>query len=88
MIQQSDFFCLGRRGAWVRACNATLGLELLAVTTLGSMCLPGLTAQTVSSARAPKLTHPAIVLKDEAGQSVLETGKAISTRQPAADAEA
>jgi hypothetical protein len=28
-----------------------------------------------------KLAHPAVVLKDEAGRNVLETGKPISTRQ-------
>jgi hypothetical protein len=81
VVQPNILVCLGGHGMWVRVCHAILGFELLVVAALGQMPLPNATAQTVSPSRIPKLTHPAIVLKDEAGQSVLKTGKPISTRQ-------
>lgn len=37
--------------------------------------------QSNSRATGPKLAHPPLILKDEAGRNVLETGKPISSRQ-------
>ena len=78
---QSISVCLGRRGVWVRVRQTIVGFELLVVAALGQMSLPNAMAQILSPARIPKLTHRAIVLRDEAGQSVLKTGKPISARQ-------
>ena len=54
---------------------------LLSAVALGQN--PGIGANTPDTARAkaPKLAHPQIVLKDEAGKNVLTSGKPISTRQ-------
>ena len=59
-------------------------LALLAVA--GSALLaagraPLVTADAAPPAEPPRITHPALVLKDTAGRNVLETGQPISTRQ-------
>ena len=64
--------CIGRYIWW----------GMLAVGLLAG----GATAQApsmpeASKAALPKMPHPAIILKDDAGRNVLETGKPISTRQ-------
>ncbi len=53
--------------------RAAMGLGLLCVV------LPGQEANRGSSP-APRLAHPPVILKDEAGRNVLESGKPISTR--------
>lgn len=57
-----------------------LGLALL-VTTAVYAQQSSTPAQTVAPAALPKLAHPPVTLKDEAGRNVLETGQPISTRQ-------
>ncbi len=60
-----------RRMPWLF--RAAMGLGLLCVV------LPGQEANRGSSP-APRLAHPPVILKDEAGRNVLESGKPISTR--------
>jgi hypothetical protein len=60
---------------------ALAGIALIGVPSFGQdsgVAVPGV---GVPKAAGMKLAHPAIVLKDENGQSVLATGKPISTRQ-------
>ncbi len=76
---------VGKRYAGLfRAFEPLMYLALIIVLCAGS---PGQNetggAVTAGAARAkaPRLAHPQIVLKDEAGKNVLITGKPISTRQ-------
>lgn len=66
-----------------------IGSVLLLPVCLLSTALaqaPGTSGGTTPIASpAPRLPHPAIVLKDEAGQNVLRTGQPISTRKSCGD---
>jgi hypothetical protein len=81
MAQQSGSIRLARRGMWMGVCRGILGFELLLSTVIGQVQPPSSPGQFSSPRGVPKLTHPAIILKDEAGRNVLKTGKPISTRQ-------
>lgn len=68
----------------VKACSISLalaGTALLCAAALGQDSTPGANGPGSGNAKVVKLAHPPIVLKDEYGQSVLATGKPISTRQ-------
>ncbi|MFZ0734864.1 MAG: hypothetical protein WAM79_21290 [Candidatus Sulfotelmatobacter sp.] len=58
-----------------------VGMALLCASASGQNSSPGGDGPDSGNAKALKLAHPPIVLKDETGQSVLVTGKPISTRQ-------
>ncbi len=58
-----------------------VGMALLCASASGQNSSPGGNGPDSGNAKALKLAHPPIVLKDETGQSVLVTGKPISTRQ-------
>ncbi|MGB7847732.1 MAG: hypothetical protein WBL63_19125 [Candidatus Acidiferrum sp.] len=57
------------------------GIALAVAVAAGRPQQPGTAEQSSSHAGTPKLAHPALVLKDDGGRNVLETGKPISTRQ-------
>lgn len=54
---------------------------LLAVVMFGQNSEIAVSTPMAARDKALKLAHPSLVLKDEAGQNVLKTGKPISTRQ-------
>ena len=56
-------------------------LVLLSTIAVGQNASAVPSAQAAGQPKALKLAHPLVVLKDEAGQNVLKTGKPISTRQ-------
>jgi len=60
---------------------ALAGIALLCATAIEQNSIPATNGSDAGNAKALKLAHPPVVLKDEAGQSVLVTGKPISTRQ-------
>ena len=68
-----------RTGNWLRL------LCIAALTLLSVSSVPAQTQQPGQALNSPapaaKLSHPAIVLKDDSGRNVLETGKPVSTRQ-------
>lgn len=76
-------FRFGRRQR-AFACWAVVGLGLLLGAAMGQapQASPGISD---SSNRPTKLAHPALVLKDEDGRNVLDTGKPISTRHTCGD---
>jgi hypothetical protein len=76
LIEAPRLIHLGRKGKCASVCGV-LFFEIL----LGAATAQAPPRQDPSSAGTPKMTHPSIVLKDETGQSVLKTGKPISTRQ-------
>ena len=49
--------------------------------SLGLVLLMAASPAQQPAAQGPRLAHPAIVLKDDAGRNVLESGKAVSTRR-------
>jgi len=71
----------GATGLGRRACPLILGLGLLLGTALGQVDATTTAAESPSGKGVTKLAHPAILLKDDTGQSVLKTGKPISTRR-------
>jgi hypothetical protein len=75
MNDQRLFF--GWIGRQVRLCHGLLIFAILLSTAAAQVSAH----KEAASAGARKMTHPSIILKDEAGQNVLKTGKPISTRQ-------
>jgi hypothetical protein len=65
----------GSKGPWRAGFRAAMGLALL----LGS--LPAEEPAGRDSSAPPRLAHPAVILKDEAGRNVLDSGKPVSTRR-------
>ncbi len=63
------------------ASSVIVGFVLLSTVSLGQGTGAPTNAPEASHAAPLKLAHPRVVLKDEAGQNVLTTGKPISTRQ-------
>lgn len=79
------WWCFGPGGqGWRVACCAPAVLGILIGVAVGQppQASPGVSA---SSSAVAKLAHPAIVLKDDGGRNVLETGKPISTRRSCGD---
>lgn len=77
---------LSNSSIWVtvKASGISLALAaaaLLCATAFGQDSIRGANGPGPGDAKVAKLAHPLIVLKDENGQSVLTTGKPISTRQ-------
>jgi len=74
-----------RKGPSTRQTNPFQAELLVAITVLLSAVTfgqnAGGTTPRKTQAKTLKLAHPEILLKDEAGQNVLKTGKPISTRQ-------
>ncbi len=59
------------------------GAGVLAVVAIfiGALAAQEPPKPSAAPAAPPKMTHPSIVLKDDAGRNVLDTGRPISTRQ-------
>jgi hypothetical protein len=81
MVQETMSLRLGRKGKWASAALWVLGIAVLAHTVQGQAPPGNAAGQTATRTAPSRMAHPALILKDEAGKNVLETGKAISTRQ-------
>lgn len=78
MNQHRSFVSGGWRTNRAVICIAIL-FVFLSHFVFGQVSSPA-AANSYSSTTVPKLAHPSVVLKDEAGNSVLKSGKPISTR--------